>query len=307
MIRSKLAAIAAGTMLAFTGTAAAHAGPDAPVQVKIYLENNNHNPGTVTADCGPHGAVLHTTLFNDAIGANVVETAVVYAEPANPAAGLGTIVAGPVDVPIAGHINVALPYQAGLTFDAVAVAKGDPLPTSIADLIARLTAKPPTADNSQLLPSGYPADPKCPPPVPNPCDPKPGGVDLKVAATCPPCPESDVKDMKDSAIVVHPTCVPATEPSKEPSHTPTSSKPSSSVPSSSAPTSTASTATASGSVSATPSPTGTPAASATPTPTASTSGLAHTGASVVPFVGLAVLLLAAGVGTVAYSRRARRH
>ena len=305
MIRSKFAAVAAGTILAFTLTAAVTAPVHAtqvstqPVQVKIYLENNNHNPGTVTADCGPAGALLHTALFNDAIGANTIETAVVYAEPANPAAGLGTLVFGPVDVPIAGHTAVTIPFQAGVTYDAVAVAKGDPLPTSSADLVTRLQAKPPTADNSQLFPSGYPADPKCPPPVPNPCDHKPAGIDAKVVPTCPPCPAPELTDA--AAIAVVPTCVPATEPGTEPSHARTSSKPSSSSPgptTSSSPSPT--TPVAATTSSPQPTPTGTPTTSSAAPP------LAHTGTTVVPLAIGAFVLLAAGGTFVVFARRARQ-
>jgi hypothetical protein len=295
MIRPRLAAIVAGIVLSFAGTAAAHATPALPVQVKIYLENNNHNPGTVTADCGLHGAVLHTALFNDAVGANVVETARIYREDT------GAVVFGPVDVAIGGHVAVDMPYLPGVTFNAYAVPKGDPWPATQADAIARLSANPPTADNSQLFPSGYPADPKCPPPLPNPCDVKPAGIDLKVLPTCPPCPTTELTDA--AAIAVVPTCVPATKPSTEPSHTRTSSKPGASSPG----TTTSSSPAATSPVSTTssppppPSPTGTaPTAMASPP-------LAHTGATVVPVAIGALVLLAAGGAFVVATRRARRH
>lgn len=311
MINFRLATIAAGMLLAFTGAAAAHADPDttattsaAPVQVRIYLENDNHNPGTVTVSCGKDGPVLHTALFNDAVGANVVETAKIYREDGGPAnAANWPVVYGPVDVPIGGHVNVDLPYVAGTSYNAVAIPKGDPWPATLADIVARLSAKPPTADNSQLFPSGYPtASADCPlPKPPNPCEPKPVGDDLAVVATptCPPCPGPDVKS--DIAVVV-PTCVPTSEPTSKPSTEP-STKPSTST---SAPASTVST-TPGGQL-----PVATSTAGGTPSPTGSTTAvvttpLAHTGASVAPYAAGAVLLLAAGGGFLVVSRRARRH
>lgn len=289
MHSTRLAALAAGIALALTGSAAAHATATSPVQVKIYLENNNHNPGTVTADCKPTGPMLHTALFNDAIGANVIETAKIYREDT------GAVVFGPVDVPIGGHVAVDMPYLNGVTFNAVAVPKGDPWPATVADLLARLSAKPPTADNSQLFPSGYPAMPAdCPIPVPpNPCG-QHSGNDL-AAIKCPPCPEPDVK----ADVVAVPTCVPSSEPSSKPSTKPsTSASTSASSTASPAPTTpTASLSSGATATSAVPSPTGTATAT-------STTGLAHTGATWVPFAIGALLLLAAGLGFLAWSRRA---
>jgi hypothetical protein len=298
MIRTRLAAVAAVVLLAFSGAAAANA--TVAIQVKIYLENNNGNPGTVTVSCGPAGPVLHTALFNDAIGANTVETAKIYREDT------GAVVFGPVDVPINGHVNVDMPYLAGVAFNAYAVPKGDPWPTTTADALARLAAKPPTADNSQLFPSGYPAAPvdcKVPPP-PNPCVTHPVlDAVAAVVPTCPPCPTPDVKAA--AVVMPTPTCTtPPTEPSTEPSTKP-SSKPSSRA--SSATTSSATTSSSSPSTGAS-STTGQPA----PTPTGSaattaTGGLAHTGATVLPYAAGALVLLAAGGGFVVYTRRARRH
>ena len=159
MIR-KLIAVAALATAPLAAASTAYATPTTPVQVRIYLENANHNPGAVTADCDRGKPVLHTALFNDAIGANVVETAEIFREDT------GAKVFGPVDVPIGGNVPVAMPYLPGVTFDAVAIPKGDPWPATTADLVARLSAHPPTADNSQLLPSGYPAAPAgCPVPT----------------------------------------------------------------------------------------------------------------------------------------------
>jgi hypothetical protein len=278
--------------------------------VKIYLENNNHNQGTVTADCGKGGPVLHTALFNDAIGANTVETAKIYREDGGAAnAANWPVIWGPVNVPIGGHVAVDLPYVTGTSYNAVAIPAGDPWPATLADIVARLNAKPPTADNSQLLPSGYPAAPvDCPlPKPPNPCDTKPVSIDAAVVVpTCPPCPTPETKDAALAKVV--PTCVPKTEPSTEPSGTPTSKPTTSASPS----TSTSASTTPGGTLPTSSAPVAT-AASGTPTPTGSASptavtpALAHTGASVVPFAIGAFALVAAGGGFLAYSRRARRH
>jgi hypothetical protein len=295
MIRTRLAAIAAGIVLVFTGAAAANASTQV-AHPSIYMSNNGHNPGTLTVTCDNNALTVHTILWADL--ANIDQTVKVYREDTN------ALVFGPVAIPAGGHVPAAFPFVPGIAYDAIAVPTVDPWPTTTADLIARLSAKPPTADNSQLLPSMMPTPPTgCVPPPPNPCEIKPVLDAVVVVQTCPPCPKPEVKDAAIAVVV--PTCVPETS---EPSHKPTTSKPptssSSSSATSSATTSVSTPVSSSLGVTtsqATPTPTG----SATPTPTSP--ALAHTGASVAPFAVGALVLLAGGGAFVVYARRARRH
>jgi len=276
MIRRFAAALALALALLF---AAPGANAAAVVHLGVYLENNNHNPGTVTVSCGQSGPVLHTALFNDHPGNNVAETAVIYREPANPSSGLGVQVFGPVDIPLGGSVPVTLPYIPGAAWNAIAVAKGDPLPATLSDLIARLVASPPTADNSQLLPSGYPSKgpADCPTPTPTPT----------TSTTGPNCDNGDKSE-------VCPTGTPTPTPSKTQSATPS--------------------ATTSGTPSATPSttfggqqlPVASPTTPTTPAPSVpSGPTLAHTGSSAVPLAVAALAALVSGGLLVWASRRSR--
>src|SRR5258708_5367679 len=116
-LRSKAAALvsALATMIAvfaFLGGGVAQAIATVPVQVKIYLENNNHNAGSVTTSCGASGPLLHTAVFNDAIGANVAETVKIYREDGgNANAANWPVVCGPRNVPIGGHPPLAPPSR----------------------------------------------------------------------------------------------------------------------------------------------------------------------------------------------------
>jgi hypothetical protein len=299
VIRSRLAAIAAGILLAFAGTAAAHADPGTVTTAPfvshpaIYASNNGHNPGTLTITCDSNVLTIHTILWADA--ANIDQAVRVYREDTN------AVVFGPVAIAAGGHLAASFPFVAGLAYDAVAVPTVDPWPTTTADLIGRLSAHPPTADNSQLLPSMMPTAPTGCVAPPNPCAAHTGN-ELTAVATCPPCPTGEPGD---KAAVV-PTCIPVTT---TPSHTPTSTKPSTtgSTSSSSSATTTAGGQTPTTGASSVPSGQGTPSPSGTAALVVTTTALAHTGASVLPVGIAAVGLLAAGGGFVFYSRRARRH
>ena len=294
MIRTRLAAIAAGILLACVGTTAAHASTQVN-HPSIYMSNNGHNPGTLTISCDDHVLTVHTVLWADL--SNEDQTVKVYREDTN------AVVFGPVDILAGGHTPATFPYIAGIAYNAVAIPTVDPWPTTVADLIGRLSASPPTADNSQLLPSMMPTPPTgCLPP--NPCR-TPALDAVAVTPTCPPCP---TPEMRDAVVAPVPTCIPVTS---EPSHKPTSTKPPTTTPStrttSSPATSTSTPATGSPSpTSSQPAPTPTPTPTSGPTSAAATPPLAHTGASVAPYAIGAVMLLAAGSGFVAYSRRARR-
>lgn len=286
-----LAALAAVT----ASGPAAHANTTAtpPVQVRIYLENDNHNPGTVTVTCGEGGPVLHTALFNDAVGADTPETAKVYREDGGAAnAANWPVVLGPVNIPVGGHVNVNLPYVPGTSYNAVAVPEGDPWPATLTDLIGRLSAHPPTADNSQLLPSGYPAiAPECPTPTPT-----------TTAPTTTPAPCATVTPVRiaDAVVLPTPTC-PTTD--SEPSRTPTTRA--ATTPPTSAATTTASTP--AGTLPPVSSTTllGAPVSSDTTTALA-TVALAHTGSSAVPVAIAAVILLGAGGALVRHAKKKAR-
>jgi LPXTG-motif cell wall-anchored protein len=283
-----VAAILTAAPLAATGTAYATPIVPAPVRVAIYLANHNLSPLDVSTSC----AGVQTKLYNDHAGNNRVETAEVFIEPANFMSGLGTLVVGPVDVPLMGSVNVTLPYVPGATYNAIAVAKGDPLPVSVNDLIARMQANPPTADNSQLLVSGEgPLPVDCPTPTPKPTPTLPKPCDSK-----PP--------VKSDAVVVVPSCKP-TSTKPEPTGTPSTTKPT--TPGTSEPTTAVSTTTGvtpSGTASSATTVTGTTAAVTTlGATTPAGQALAHTGSDTVALGAAAALLVALGTIAVVSVRR----
>jgi hypothetical protein len=299
MIRTRLAAIAASILLAFTGTAAAHADPGTTVTTApfvshpaIYASNNGHNPGTLTITCDSNVLTIHTILWADA--ANIDQTVRVYREDTN------AVVFGPVAIAAGGHLAASFPFVAGIAYDAVAVPTVDPWPAATADLIGRLSAHPPTADNSQLLPSMMPTVPTGCVAPPNPCAAHTGN-ELTAVATCPPCPTGEPGD---KAAVV-PTCIPVTTTA---AHTPAPTKPSTtgSTSSSSSATTAASGQTPTAGTSSAPSGQGAPSPSGTAALVVTTTALAHTGASVAPLAAGALAAILGGGALVLYGRRLRK-
>lgn len=323
MRKLRAVAVALGIALGLM-TQSAHAAETTP-HVGIYLGSTFRT--TVTVNCVDGLKQVHTALYDDHFvpsTLNTPERVKIYRVTGLPGIDFanwqqvwgdvnGTVIQPNTPVP------VTIPY--GPTYMAVAVAEGD----NFSDFWTKLSAKPPTADNSMLFPPGtvgkekyqYPDSPgDCQvPPPPNPCDVKPPvkSITAPVNLPCPPCP---TKTTTPPLTIKAPPAPNGTATSKNdepdcdkddpctPCPTPTTTPPTST---SSSPSSTPTTVPTTQPTD----PTGTttmpttlrPSASSTPSgPT-----LAHTGASVaVPATG-ALLLLAVGAGLFFYARTARRH
>lgn len=286
--------IAATALVGFGGPA--HATTNV---VRIYMANTDRSPQSVSANCdGWQHPFLHTTLFNDQVGNYPVERVKIVREDTN------AIVFGPVDVSLNVPYAVNMPYLPGVAFNAIAVPQGFAFPTNLAEYSALAAAH--EVDNSQLFAPGtghdkfaYPALPvNCLPPKPTPT-PTPSTTTSHNCDNGSPdevCPTTTSSSPKPSGS--------SSSPSGTPTPTKTVPSPCSSevmavlvLPGCPTPTST-------------PKPTPTLATTPTkpvPVPSASTTStgpaLAHTGASVVPFVIGAGVLGAAGVGLVYYARK----
>jgi hypothetical protein len=319
-------AAALGTTLALTGAGVAHAtAQTVPGPPTIFmldtLRDATNNPHLVTTSCDDQNlAVIHTVLYNDHGGPD--ETVVVFLEPNPGVGGLGVPVQNdqpsptPIDIPAGGHVAITLPFENGsAVFDAVAVAKGDTMPTSTSELEADETAK--TADNSQLFAPGsgtngkfeYPAAPKaCTPPPWHQCPPN-WPIDLyPVIQTCPvylppPPPTSTQPPTHPSTTPsTHPSTHPTTKPSTHPSTTHTTSA-------TTAPTTkpVAVTSTKPTELPTTPVSTTSSTATVTTLSTTAAASLAHTGAtSKTPLLFLALFLALAGAVLVAVGKRRGR-
>ncbi len=274
MRKARLAALTAGTILTLSSQGIAHATtsipyPEPTPHVGIYLGSTFRT--TVTVDCNTGGTkMVHTALYNDHFvpaALNTPELVKIYRESGSPGVNFSNwkLVWGGPDgtiVPPNQPVPVTLPY--GPAYMAVAVAQGD----NFNNLSAKLTANPPTSDNSQLFPSGtqgqdkyeYPASTlECPHPKPTPSK-----APTPTTTTSPNCDGGDPSE----------DC-PTTRPSATLTST-TSTSTASSQPSTS------------GSVQP-------PLPPGTPSPSAAQTGpvLAHTGSSAVPFAlsGLVALIL----------------
>jgi hypothetical protein len=276
--------------------------------------------GNVKTTCGDNGPVIHTVLYNDHGGPD--EDVQVYLEPTGAWGTIGEPVLNqlplpsPITIPAGGHTAITLPYENGnAVFVAVAVAKGDTLPTTERQLEAAMTAK--TADSSQLFPPGKGTNGKYEYAIaPTACTPPP-------QTACPPNWPINPFPIEDPACIPHTGSAPATA-TVTTTVTATKNYP---VPGPTVTKTAVRTATATSTVTETapgttitstvtgggpfPGEQATDNAPVKTTPVADTSRLAHTGASVVPLTTMAVVLLLCGLGAFAgaytMARRARRH